>query len=828
MEQTINIGVDLGTTNSVISRYNSGDVIIFRDPISWNEILPSVVAYRKNRIVVGQKAKEFMEKDPQNVFGSFKRKMGTVDEYHVPAINKKISPVDLSAQILKELKSFIPDGNDSNAAVITIPASFDTVQSNATKNAGESAGFNQVVLLQEPIAASLAYANKQTDVTLKNGYWLVYDLGGGTFDVALVRINEEEMSIVDHVGDNYLGGNDFDTLIVEKFIIPYLEKNYTFTNLERELKSASGKYNKEWYIFMKKAEEAKIELSHHHITEIELVLTDENGVEIMDMIEIKREEFEEAISPVIEYTVRMIKDMLKMNKQKIQFILLVGGSTYIPLVRKKLQNELSIEVNTSIDPTTAVAIGAAYYAGTKDVSVLHTEKTSKTENDKKQTVNVNMAYEKSSKDKFVIFKAVLKCNAENKFFRIYREDGGFDTGYEAASKKIEYELPLVENIYNFFRFKLYDYNKNEIMTNAERIGIAQGRYSIVGQPLPDDICLELDSPQKTETRLLTLFKKNTVLPVKKTFHRLINKTIKKDSKNDFIINVLEGSSSLSPLANKTIGFMKINGTQINRNLLKGADIELTLSISESRDMAIVAYIPMLDQTFSQIFTPQKRYMPINLLVQELNDLFVLISDEKNKAIENEEYENADYLNKLQSEIEILRKHSKKLSDDDITDTRYQIEDKKREIARKLYLVGKEKELDELEKRYFEEKLRTLSTVEAAEDEEALKKYKQIISREGKVINSDNPKKIESLINELNDLHNELLWKSDEYIIFVFEWLKNYDGSFRSQATAKSLFDSGYKALENHNYKWLKQIVFQLLNQIPMSAKKDIGRTTGIV
>ena len=200
MDTNINYGIDLGTTNSALARFIKGEVQIFNNPSDYGRsTLPSVVGFKKDKITVGTKAKEMMERDPRSVVGAFKRRMGTSESYKIKATGQSMTPVDLSAMILKELKTFLPAGETLSAAVITIPASFDTLQSNATKEAGRLAGLEQVVLLQEPIAASLAYANMKKERELPDGQWLVYDFGGGTFDVALVRIHQSEMRVLDHL-----------------------------------------------------------------------------------------------------------------------------------------------------------------------------------------------------------------------------------------------------------------------------------------------------------------------------------------------------------------------------------------------------------------------------------------------------------------------------------------------------------------------------------------------------------------------------------------------------------------------------------------------------
>ena len=197
MSNTINFGIDLGTTNSAIAKFVKGEIIVFNNPQDYGRsTLPSVVGYKKDKIIVGSKARELLEKFPESVIGLFKRKMGTNESFPIKSIGQSKTPIDLSAELLKELKTFVNTEEKIDAAVITIPSSFDLVQSNATKEAGKRSGFQQVVLLQEPIAASLAFANMKKEFELTNGHWLVYDLGGGTFDVALVNIENNEMKVI--------------------------------------------------------------------------------------------------------------------------------------------------------------------------------------------------------------------------------------------------------------------------------------------------------------------------------------------------------------------------------------------------------------------------------------------------------------------------------------------------------------------------------------------------------------------------------------------------------------------------------------------------------
>lgn len=488
MDNSINFGIDLGTTNSAIAKFVKGEVIIFLNPQDYGRnTLPSVVSYQKDKIIVGNKAKEMFEKQKANTFTQavFKRKMGTSESFPIKHEARSITPIELSAQVLKELKTFVNTGDQLDSAVITIPSSFDTIQSNATKEAGIQAGFKQVVLLQEPIAASLAYTNMKKEREMMDGQWLVYDLGGGTFDVALIKIKDGEMKVLDHEGDNFLGGSDFDSMIVDKILIPKIGTNYVFTNLEDEMKSASGKYNSKYYVLLRRAEEAKIILSSK--TSAEIIIDgfeDEDKNEIDFEITITRSEFNKLIKDKIDGTVDIIRKIITRNSLKpaeLQFILMVGGSTYTPYVRSRVEEILQIPVNCEIDPTTAVAIGAAYYAATKQKEI------SKDVNTKTRTsISIKASYNKASKEKEEIFAAKVKGNIDGLFYKILRQDGGFDSGLKKLAERINEDLPLVNGAYNFFTFTVYDEKNNIIQTDVESIGINSG-FGISGQPIPEDI-----------------------------------------------------------------------------------------------------------------------------------------------------------------------------------------------------------------------------------------------------------------------------------------------------------------------------------------------------
>lgn len=823
MEKMINYGIDLGTTNSAIAKFVKGEVEVFKNPLeTGKETLPSVVYYKKDKVVVGTNARTYFERDAENVFGTFKRKMGTTESFKVKSINQSKTPIELSAEVLKELKGFVHSGESFDAAVITIPASFDVIQSNATKEAGYLAGFKQVILLQEPIAASLAYANKHKERDLENGQWLVYDLGGGTFDVALIKIKDGEMKVLDHEGDNFLGGADFDNLIVEKLIIPYLNKNFKFNDLENEMKSRTGKLNKLYFRLLKLAEDAKITLSSRTSAEIEVRdITDDNGEEIDISIDITRSEFEGVIKEYIDKTLDMIKKILVRNSLKpsdIQFTLMVGGSTYTPYVRKRVEEILQIPINCDIDPTTAIAIGAAYYAGTKEKSFEQSDKKKATSG-----IKVRLAYQKTSQEDEEILAGRIEGNIDGLFYQITREDKGYDSGRKPLTNRISEDLPLVKNSYNFFRFTVLDDKSNIVETDAELIGIAQGKYNVAGQPLPHDICLETDNDPELEansTKLDLFFQKNTILPQKRTKQYTLHKTILKGGDDKIVINVLEGPQSALPEANQSIGYIEIDGSKVSRDILRGTEIEITLEMSESRDLKVTVYIPMSDQQFSEVFNPSQRHLPVTKLQDEVETLSEKLEEEIEEAVEREDYETADQLTALKRKVDDLVINTNSLTSDDVTDKKFQFEDNKRKIAQEIDDATRDKRISILKIKYNEDKEWCKKLVDENGNDHDHKIFGEIVGREQVFLNSITPVKIMEAIEELLDLGSNILWRTPEFLIGRFKRLIEKPQLFNDQEQAKSLIEAGNMAITNKNFDRLREINFGLIGLLPKSAQQE--------
>jgi molecular chaperone DnaK len=821
----INFGIDLGTTNSAIAKFEQGHVILFKNPVGQKDTLPSVVALRNGRLLVGEKAREFLKREPENVAAGFKRKMGTNETF--PLADEVKTPVELSALVLRELKTFIHSGESPDAAVITIPASFDTIQSNATKEAGKLAGFQEVMLLQEPIAASLAYANQDDRSDFDDGQWLVYDLGGGTFDVALVRIQRGEMKVIDHEGDNFLGGNDIDRAMVDDLIVPYLESQGTFADLDRQLKSASGRYNALYQKLLLLAEDAKIQLTASDSADLEFETNDDTGARIDTYQTIQRAQFENLVEPILSRTTRMMVRMLQRNGLKpsdLRFVLMVGGSTYIPYIRQQVAERLGLKVNTEVDPTTAVAVGAAYYAGSRArKQVTPPASSDEAVPQVSPSLQVKVAYQKATQEQEEYFTAKFEGEWSGLSYRLTRADGGYDSGLQALNSQIKTFLPLIPEAYNEFSLKVYDQQGTLVPTNAPAIGITQGRFSVVGQPLPLDICIEVDDVENSTTVLEVVFEKNEVLPLKKTLTKQMTRTIARGSDERLTINVVEGPRTALPAANQPIGFISIEGKALSRDLVRGSDVEITLEISESRDLTINAYLMMTDQEYQNAFQPSVRAVNVDRLADELQALAEKMRREIAEAEDQGNYEQAQQLVDMEFEILELADQARKMASDDRTDARFQIEDRKRQLAREVDEMTRDKFIIRVKNEYFDAKRSleyTLESYEAGDTEH--EQYEQLMKQEKGVLATNSSLKIRDLIDQLNRLSWRIRWQSSRYIQELFTSLiYGRFGTFTDTDRANDLIIEGQTALEDENDDQLRVIINQLFELLPPSRKQQV-------
>ena len=346
------IGIDLGTTNSCVSVYEGGEAKVIANPEGMRTT-PSVVAFKKGEIIVGQKAKNQMVTNKDTI-SSIKRKMGTSDKVH--ANDKDYTPEEISAMILSDLKKTAEAylGEKVTRAVITVPAYFNDAQRQATKNAGKIAGLEVERIINEPTAAALAYGLDKQD---KTQTVLVYDLGGGTFDVSILELGDGVFEVKSTSGNNKLGGDDFDERIMDWMVKEFKKENGIDLSKDKmamqRVKDA--------------AEKAKKDLSGMSSTEISLpFITQGEEGPIHLNLNLTKAKFEDLISDLVDSTLEPVRKAMKdakLTKNDIDKVLLVGGSTRIPCVQELVKKELGKEPSKEVNPDEVVAMGAAIQGG---------------------------------------------------------------------------------------------------------------------------------------------------------------------------------------------------------------------------------------------------------------------------------------------------------------------------------------------------------------------------------------------------------------------------------------------------------------------------------
>ncbi len=608
-------GIDLGTTNSALCKLENG-VCVIQKTDTLKETLPSCVSFTKKKIIkVGDNAYNDLRADKsratknwqnnnQNVFLEFKRTMGLDTQYYSSNMDKSFSSEMLSAEVLKTLLSFV-NNEHVTSCVITIPAKFKTDQIAATMRAAKLAGLTQCELLQEPIAAATAYGITADD---KNGNWLVFDFGGGTFDAALLNVQDGILQVKDTEGDNYLGGKNLDYALVDKILIPALEKEYNITKiLQNDVTKEILRDGVKFY-----AEQAKNSLSFRESCDITSQLDefgcDDDGEPIELDLVITQDQVKEIFAPFFQKAIDICNKLLQRNNltgADITSLVLVGGPTHSPLLRAMLQEQITANINTNIDPMTAVAKGAAIYASTIDC-----EETVTTKDSNKPMLTLDVTYESSSVEsvEYVTVRPLLEESQgdfANINIELVRGDKAWSSGMvpvDATGEVIECQL--VESKPNSFTINAYN---NGVLVDCfpKDFTIIQGT-KLGSAVLPYFIGIEATNIQQSSTVFVALkgLEKNATLPAVGIKNGLKTpKTLRIGNSSDrLVIPVYQGefgSDYTSTLYNDHVFDVVITGEDIPETVSANSDVDITIRIDRSQMMTLEATFPSIGETIEK-------------------------------------------------------------------------------------------------------------------------------------------------------------------------------------------------------------------------------------
>lgn len=616
-------GIDLGTTNSAICKMENGEPTIKKTD-TLKDTLPSCIAFSKKKVISAgdsayrklssdkAKATKTWDEGETNVFLEFKRTMGLLTKYHSSFMGRSYMSEELSAEVLKALKSFVPEDNIS-ACVITIPAKFKTDQISATKRAANLAGIEHCELLQEPIAASMAYGLSSTK---KNGIWLVFDFGGGTFDAALIKVEDGIMQVKDTEGDNYLGGKNLDYAVVDEIIIPYLRDNYVIDEI-----MANDKKKKILREALKIfAEKAKNYLSFNPICDdVEYLIgtlgTDDEGEELdlTDLV-VTQEQLKRVVQPIFQKAIDICVNLLKRNNvsgDKLDSLILVGGPTYSPVLRSMLKEQITQNVDTSIDPMTAVAKGAALFASGIDCEIKEELEIG--------TVALDLQYPSSSVEpmEFVTIKLLLnECKGDippKVFVEIVRNDHGWSSGkIEINDIGDVVECHLNEGRANSFYLTAYNEKGTTIPCFPDEFVIMQG--IVVGNAvLPYNIGFEAHDVARNKDVFISLkgLEKNQPIPavgVRNGFKTPAQ--LRPGMSSDrLVIPIYQGeynNEGSSAIYNDHVTDIVITGDDVPALIPENSDIDITVKVDSSQMMTVEVTFPVIGDSVEKSIDVEAR------------------------------------------------------------------------------------------------------------------------------------------------------------------------------------------------------------------------------
>lgn len=822
----INIGIDLGTTNSAIAISNGNKIELIRSGPGQLEYTPSVFGVDKfGDKIVGQKAYDNLytrasDEESRNNKAEVKRLMGTAETIHFERLDESLTPEEVSAEILRTLKEDVTrkySDFTTLAAVITIPASFSTLQSEATKRAGELAGFKHVVLLQEPIAAAMAYGFDNSE----DQNWLVYDLGGGTFDVALISSKDGILTVLGQNGDNFLGGKNFDLKIVDEVIKPAIVKKFKLRGFDR----SNDKYRSIFARLKADAETAKIKLSQDDKATIgvDYIGKDDDDKEILVFIEFYRQQFEELINPSVTKTIDLAKKTLKesgVQLSSITKIVLVGGPTQTPYIRQSLEKEFKLTIDTSIDPLTVVARGACVYGLSQRIPqdlILETREDNAEEHKLKLHYDAMTSEDESP----VAGKFESLEDAEDDYFIKIQSDSGFYSSSKIRLKKGKFldTVAVEKGKSNTYWIYLFDKDGKTIPVFPDSFSVTHG-LTVSGAPIPHTIGIVYakkgfaNSFQFTEA-CDPYFDKGSIPPLKETkSYRTARKLFK--GKGGYLpVKVYEGESS-NPDNNIIITRTKIDGSKLPYDLPEGSEVNIT--IRKDRDMSVFveAYIPSIGLTIDARADTYAQAVDTKKLTVELET-----QKERIKKVEGSI--SSEEQDKLEDTIETVETNIKNAESD--TDDRKKAERDLQELKSDLDKIELDRTIPQLSDEFHEKLDQLNDSLDSIEDEAERARIAdviKVIKDEGEKAVESNDKEILVRLNEqLQDFITAIILNNPEVWIDWLNDIKSRKSELSNQDEAEYHIGKAEEAVEHGDSDELKRHIRSLFALLPEDTQEEI-------
>lgn len=820
----IDYGIDLGTTNSAICRMEKGKPVVKKIEVT-DDTMPSCVFFNKKKnIMVGSSAYLSMKSDKRratkswstsssNTYVEVKRTMGTDKMYHSSNMGRDFSSEELSAEILKALKSFITDEN-FRSVVITVPAKFTVNQKTATMQAAKLAGFDQCELLQEPIAAAMAYGLTSEE---KDGYWMVFDFGGGTFDAALLKVEDGIIQVFDTEGDNYLGGKNLDYAIVDNIIIPYVKENYVIDDIlsdadkKEVLRDAMKTY----------AEDVKNKLSFMDSEDIISNLgdlgEDDEGEEIELDLTLTQEQVFEVMRPIFQKAVDICKTLLARNgltNNLINKLILVGGPTHSPLIRTMLKEQVSERVDFSIDPMTAVAIGAALYASTRNIDMAMQDIET-------GTIRLDVGYESTTVETTEFVSVKFNKNESGSdapntiFVELVRGDQAWASGKKEITENGDIiDVLLKEGCPNSFSVTAYDRLGNSLPCFPEEFTIIQGT-KIGNAPLPYHIGFSVWNNQKKKLVFVpaTGLEKNKPLPAKGILNnQRTSYELRPGVMSDYlkipVYQADEYREAASANLYEHVADIVVTGADINHYVPEGSIVDVTLHVDSSEMMRLEVFFNQTNETVEKVLNTETKQ------TTQKEDISIGLQDAQQK-INTLRNEGLDVTN-LQNDLDNINTEN-----DNNTENKMIIQHLK-EVLRKIEECDDNAEWKRVEKKLLQEFSELEKDQQRYGDYSTGKQVEYLRSQLNDIVRRKATKEARSLIEQIHSLDWQLA-RLDYYISYLNYWKNKFNSiAWQNTSRARELLDEGLKIVNNNpTIDSLSPIINEMIDLLPSGSDTTV-------
>lgn len=805
------VGIDLGTTNSAICSYDGESLRLYKSP-EQHDVTPSAIFIDKrgNRYG-GYRAYNAAAKNPDNAATLFKRLMGTSTPIKLPAVNLTMTPEECSAEILRLLYGYLPEeirNDDSTGTVITVPAAFNQMQKDSTMAAAEMAGIGRVALMQEPVAAVMSVMRQRRG----DGIFVVYDLGGGTLDIAIAESISGRVSLLAHGGIAMCGGRDFDRILYDNIVKAWLFDNF---DLPDDL-SANPQYKPLLRMATWAAEKAKIELSQKEeaiisLSETDLSVKDQAGAEIYIDLCIKRKLYDELISSKIDESIQAARETLDkagLNAHDVERIVFVGGPTHYKPLRDKVSQELGIASSTDVNPMTSVAEGAAVFAESIDW-----KSQSRGRKSSRGAISaggsIDLAFNYISRTPDTKAKVVAKLGGQvlaGSAFQIDSLDTGWSSGRMALKDGASIELTLSKPGENTFKVSVFDVNGGPISLAQNKIVITRTAASIDAIPASHSIGVEAREKIGGRLSLVYLIKEGDQLPKKGQMTFKAEESLKAGSPKSIKFKLWEGEIRDPVTDNRFIGMFEIKGSDFEDNVIAaGAALECDYEILDSGTIVLKVSVPSIGGSFHSgrnFYSRQEGqidYSRAAMLVEEQAEHTMSRLDEISAKVDDprldqarEKLDEATSLKAGESDPEL----AKQAMDN--------VQEAKRLLAatRKEHIkVIRQMELDKIVT-FFDNHVREHSrpTEENAFDNLIKTAQRSIDSNTGD---------FESHLDDLRGRNFMILWRQDWFVIDRFKWLAKDTYLFPDAREHAELVKLGIEALNVNDIDKLRNVVSHL-------------------